>query len=1034
MRKYIILIIVVSIFIFFSSLNFVSALSIKTVTPNVINRSAYTIINFTLNNTDTVNITKITITLPMEAIYSSGSNGTNSISSSFSSSIDGPNTQLIWINTTAGGIMPNALTNETRSFWFNATIRNLMNSFFTNITVRADYISGSPYITGYNYIVYFSFSGFIRNETGGNVSNVNLTIYQWRAGQNGPPTEAPEASAISDTAGSFSFAAINGSASLYSFKIYGYGPAQGCLFANDSCNATRTGQILPPFPAPMYYPTTVDNPMFEFMRPPSLNGTTFYLQPAATLRLYANNGTSLTNAVPQKFGYQVVDKTTGFPVASNVMASVSTADIVVPVDRSFSVMFSRFPSASGGFGFYPACNGAFMNDSACPSPPVSNSSLGTLTAGQILVLNQSLSISNYRLTGCIKTNSINNSAINITTISLKMVPWPGFVPPTRADMGNINITSDISYNLTLYSKCNATDPTGFAFYNISVMGAASGLNYMLEIYAKNATNEIGNPSSANNLAVFQNISITTNKEFNLTMQKLVGSYLTGDLNTSKFRVRIQNSTGGAITTNLNANVKIKNPAFGTMTYMIESMSSGVFDLTILNNSNWAKVMVFANDAPPKEITLNLSLAEQNITLVTMSDGMGVGMKKINASGQMEMINSTNLNSTMPITLRFLRNSAACNVLTPDSSCQLTSVQAKNFNPLTAMVAGKINMEMKITSTNVTMTFMNFDMFSAKQPPMDSIFNDQASSGGNSNSQVWQFGSFAPSNTYEYVIITMPYSDSAIDDSSDINLKTPLLYDENWNVIWNQSRGDTSANLSDDFIDYNSTSLYVNYLSSGGITCSKTDSNLNVTPCYVNITSNMISMRIPHFSGVGPGVTGTAPSSATSPTTSSSPGGSTNAATYTFTESEFKTGSSRLLRVNDIIKFNIVNNSHSLKLDSYDYNNKKVTITISSTPQIITLAKGENKKLDVNSDNKYDVEVSVTDMTVGYVRIKVQQASGDVPASEAPASTTSTETGKETTTSEITKSAWPWILVVIVIIIIVLIYNLYKKKKYYKKGF
>jgi len=1029
------LILFVSIFIVLISLNLASAFSIKAVTPSYINRTIPTIINFTINNTDVNNITQITFTLPMEARYYGG-NGTDASGTFFSNSTGGspPKITLTWTNLTAIGIIKN--NSAAQSFWFNATLRNLGSAFFTNITINVSYTSGANTYSSHNYVVNFAFSGYVKNETGGYEGNVNLTMYQFVEGQNGPPTSTADASTLSAADGSFTFTSINGSATAYKLKMVRYGSGTNCIFLNSTCNAIKTGPVLQDFPAMMYYPTTADNSFaFEFMRPPSLNGTTFYLQPATTLRLYANN-----NSDAQKFGYQVVDQVVGFPIESNAMTSVSTVDVIVPTGRNYTVMFSRFPSGSSGFQFSQLCDGSFMNDTLCPSPPISNSSLGTLTEGGILILNQSLVITKARLYGCIDTGGKNNSNLNITALNLKMVPWQGFVPPARGDMGNINLTTDINYSVST-TPINCLGK--FAFYNISVMAAASGLNYMLEIYAKNASDEAGNPGTANNLAVFQNISITNNTYLNLTLQKLAGSYYPGSLNTSRIRINIQNSSGGAITNKLNANIKIKNPALGTVTYMIESMSNGQFYIPIMNNSNWAKIMIFAQDSPPKEITLNLSSSEQNITLVTMSDGDGVGMKRINSSGQMEMINSSSLNSTMSINMRFLRNTGGgwgtgCNVLDAPTSCELTTTSAKNFNPLTALVAGNINMEMKITSTNVSLTFVNFDMLSAKQPPMDSIVNDQASSGGSSASQIWQFGSFAPRDSYQYVIISMPYSDSVINDSSPINLSAPLLYDENWNVIWNSSRGDTAVNLTDDFTDYNSTSLYKNYLTSGGLACSSTDSNLNVTPCFINTTSNMIYMRIPHFSGVAPGVTGSSPSTASSTTssTTSGSGGTTSSWTNTYvpTDLQLVGGFEQGLKVNERIKIIIDSKDHYVGVKSLTATT--ATLEIASVPVNATMNIGDVKKFDVTGDGYYDLKVILNSIANNKADITVQKIYEKMPAEAVVNDVVNNvvNTGKNIA-NKIKSNLLIVVLAAIIIIIIISIsYKVSRKKRYHKKGY
>lgn len=1031
---------------FLISINFIFGL-IMTVTPSsAVNRSTDTVFNFTFNNTDTINISRITITLPMEARFTANSNGTDATGTFFSNTTGGftNNIALVWTNTTGAGFISNG--SQRRSFWFTGQIRNLQSTFFTNVSVNVSHISGADNLTSYNFMVNFAFSGFTRNETGGAESNANISIYQFVIGQNGPPTETLEASVLSDSNGMFQFASLNGSASLYTLKIIRYGSG-GCASLNTSCNATKISTILPAFPPIMYYPTTADLPIFEFMRPPSLNGTNFYLQPAAILRLSANN---ISNA--QKFGYEVIDQVTGFPIDSNIMNSVTTKDIIVPTGRNMTVMFTRMSFGQNGFAFASFCDGTFLNDSNCPTPPISNSTIGTLTQGQITIVNQSLIISQYRLWGCVNvTAGYNNSNVNLTSIIPRMVPWPGFVPPIKSDLGDLNLSNQAQLNNS-DSRC----PGFLAFYNISVIGATGGVNYLIEFYAKNASNDAGNPGSAWNLGAFQNVSISNHTNINISLVRLVGSYngTQSDVNTSKMRIRLQNSTGGAITNSLNANIKIKNPVSGTITYMIESMSNGVFLMPILNNSNWAKVMIFANDAPPKEITLNLSKNEINITLVTMTDGNGVGMKKINSSGGMEMINSSELNSTKNINLRFLRNTgnwgSGCNVLDPDTTtCALTNTSAKNFNPLTALVAGKVNMEMKITSTNVTLTFVNFDMFAAKQPPMDSIINDNASSGGASNNQIWQFGSFAPINTYESAIIGMPYQDSVINDSNDINMSVPLLYNEDWQMTWNVSRGDTSANLSDDFTDYNSSSLYRNYLTAGGINCSKSDSNLNVIACFINLTTNMIYMRVPHFSGVGNNIIGTtAPSTAAgTPVTTTSGGGGGTPSSVTLTKvigaDEFQKGAIRVLKETEAIKVFVpvvpvggtaagaATESHLIVVTDIDSTAKKVTIEVRSATQTAVLSVGESKKFDANGDGYLDILVKLNSIdSSNKASLTVQSINEKIETAITPSGTTAAAATEEGALPETSSSIWIWIIlgIIIVLIIAAIIFFLKRSKK------
>ncbi len=996
------------------------------VSQNIIylNRTENTPINLSITAPSgaNTNITLVALALVEGESSLSFVSGSNRTTATEASPFTNTSSLLIWNTSTTG--FPQQ---STRNFLFNVTADTAGTATLVVNITRAD--GGSQELTQ-TFVVNFAFSGYVKNETGSNVSGANVTIYQFSETAGGPPTETAVGSVLSDGNGSFSVASINGSSQLYTLKIV-------YRNASDGGNANKVGSVLPPFPFVFYYPMSISPGTPEFMKPPTLNGTTFYVGAAATLRLNATN-----TSTGQRFGYIVMDQTTGFPVSASIRASLATQDVVVPLGRNYTVMLMRDP---GQFPVAATCDGSFMNNTACPSPPVSNSTLGTLTEGGVVQVIQDLRISRVNLLGCITISAgHNNSVVNITSIVPKFVPWPGFLPPGSSDTSDVNLSRDLSTNFTRYPECNGT----FAFYNLSLLGSASGIGYMLEFYAKNASNEAGNPGNANNLAAFQNVTMvnaTNPGRVNATLYRLAGSNWSGgfgSVNTSTFRVNIQNSTGGAITTGMHVDVQVKHSVFGTFNYIVESLTNGTFYLPILNNSNWAKVKVFANDAPPKEITLNLSSTHYNITLTTMTTG-DAGFERINATGGREQFNV----SSMPLRMRFLRNSATCNVVDPPSSCEITSMSATDFNPFKALVAGKINMEMKITSTNTTLMFMNFDMFSAKQPPMESIFNDNAT-GVSGATMDWQFGSFVPQDVYEYVLVGMPYSDSVVNDSASINLSVPLFYDENWQVVWNASRGDTSANMSDEFIDYNAT-LYRNFTRSGGTECTKTDGNLNVTPCFVNTSTNFVWQRIPHFSGEGPRVIGSAPASGgggTSGTTGGGGGTATGGKTYSISNSQLSTGYIQTLAKNDKVKFYVDVVEHSVTVTQVG--TSSVSISVASHPQSATLAIGASKKFDVDDDNvDYDVQVTINSATGTNASVTIKGISEAISAAEpapaaeqpaqpsAPAPTGEAPTGGTGTglvTEEIEKGSrvWIWLVVAVAIIVIIawLIVFIANKKK------
>ncbi|MEK6818475.1 MAG: hypothetical protein AABY10_00920, partial [Nanoarchaeota archaeon] len=659
----------------------------------------------------------------------------------------------------------------------------------------------------------------------------------------------------------------------------------------------------------------------------------------------------------------------------------------------------------------------------------------------------------------------NNTGINLTAISIKMLPWTSasgsFVPPRSGDDGTINISSPDQFNKS-YPGC-------LAYYNISLL---NNTGYMLEMYAKNSSNEAGNPGNANNLAGFKNLTSLDGLQVNITLYKLVGNYFAGSVsglpvNTSAMKINIVNSTGGPITTQVSANVKVKNTnaGIGTVYYMIDSSSitNGTFYLPVLNNSNYAKVMVFSNNGPPKETSINLSAAETNVTVKSMN-GNDKGFRNLQSNGSLDVLNATSTS----IKLRFLSASqTGCDVpnIPDNSSCVITTMDANNFNPLKAMLAGKVNMEIKIASTNTSLIFHNYDMMSAKQPPMDSIMDENASSRKTSSGLAsvqdqWNFGSFAPPDSYSNVTITMPYSDTSsstnyINDSKEINVSLGALYDENNRVVWNVTRGDTSSNLTDEFIDYNNT-FYNGLLLTGGVVCG----NYTNQTCFVNTSANYISMKVPHFSTVGAVVLGASTlSSSTTASTTTSTGGSSSGSsvvsafwknTYSYDTKELMESLplSRELKKASRIKVKISNEAHYVGIASI--NQMQVTINVSSKPQEATLILGEEKKFEVNEDDYYDLKVKLNSIQNGSANITITGIHEQrVGQNEVKDETSTTLTGDSVSMGEEEKVAnsplsdrksWIVVLTSVILIVILLIIFIWvfiakkNKNRYGKKGF
>jgi len=206
-------------------------------------------------------------------------------------------------------------------FWFNASLITAGDKAFTII---ANYSNGTSRTTTKTLTTNFAFSGYVRNETGGLMNNVNITMYKYRINSVGPATETEEISALTNENGIFNFSSLNGSAQYYYFKMIKYGNiTSACFSSNTTCNATKVGSPLPPLSINSYYPATSAVDI-------ALNGSTFYLEPATTLRSYANTG-----LIPALFGHEVIDQKIGFPVSSDLLGRKNTTDVVVPISRDY---------------------------------------------------------------------------------------------------------------------------------------------------------------------------------------------------------------------------------------------------------------------------------------------------------------------------------------------------------------------------------------------------------------------------------------------------------------------------------------------------------------------------------------------------------------------------------------------------------------------------------------------------------------------------------------------------------------------------
>ena len=833
-------------------------------TAGFIDINTNTAFNVTIaTNATDGNVTNVVVSFGAGASYVAGSNATTLSAWAFSTGAN----SITW---TYGAGATAFVPNETNRFYFNitagmagqlpiipqvtVTYANASNSSVsTNAVLALNVTETGGVVTAGIITVNFAIAGFVKNETGQFSNNTNVTVYASTMQANAPPVDTFLRSVRTDANGYFNITGINATnfaSTLYKIRIIHY---------NDSAVAVKTGPTLPPFPGMLFSPPPKMIGLPEFEAPPSINGTTFTLQPAVTLNISAFNVTGQFH----RFGYEVSDINSGFPVDSSIFASVNDVQVVVPAGRDYNVMVVRVPW-NGAVGFLPGasseCNGTFINASTCPSMPRSNASTGSLTATGGSTINVRFNMTDVRrqFTGCLSVTGNVTKIDNITGINLRMMPYAGFVPPAKADDGSINVSSPAQMNMTFHA-INLACPTGaIAKFNLTLLNAG----YLVEFYGAN--DSVTNASYT--VGVVQNISASSSDEnLNLTMRPMLGSWYTaglGAVNTSKMLFNFTNVSGAALTAAPNAELIVNYKNTGKLRYIIDTtgISSGVFYFPIVNDTDvFARINVFGRGPPAeKKVLLNDTKVR-----VIVDDSAGFGFRRILANGTVD--EDMNV-SAIPITMRFLTNSAACNVAEPASSCELATISASAYNPFKVMMASKVNLEMKLTGAGagIKITYVNFDLFQAK-PPTNTLFSTAAES--LTAADIWKFGSFAPADAYDYAIIAVPYSDATFDDAKEVRVTIPVLYDEDLREAWNSSLGHTRENLTYEYAgakpsaNYNSTG-YVDFLSTDGVRCSTSNLNINSFFCYIDTTGNKVYLRVPHFSSLSPKVSGSTTSQST----------------------------------------------------------------------------------------------------------------------------------------------------------------------------
>ncbi len=680
---------------------------------------------------------------------------------------------------------------------------------------------------GVSAVSALDFYGYTYDENGNALNNtlINISVYEMAGG---PPTLIYSNSTNSNESGWFNVSVNESSQYMYAPEL---------IYTNSSGTVTHVGQILPEFP----YDEVVN-----------LSSIDFYLTPAATLNITAYNETG--DAVD--FTYGLYDTRFGVPFSYSFETALSSKIIYVPKNRNYSLELGTQTGT-------PAFQNINNISSYGENPQVD---IEFNTSSTIINVDGRFNLSNG-------TGSFDE---------MNMVAY--LYEPGEMVFENGKIPISPFYN-----------DTSAGTYNFSFDSTAEESNVLFM-----AVGKIGNEYFAG----FRNYTLTYGTDipgFNFTLYRMLGTPANITLNEGTLNITVGkteftlvNST--SVLSHANAMAKIyfdysdldmspegaAGPQFKRIVHA-DDIVEGTFKIPLINHSIKEISILAQGDYASKRIPKSVSNLQQDSINLTL-----------------EVFNPQSLSGETgtSISIAIYRSNSTCNL--PNSSCAaLTSTNAEDFNPLTTVIGGgALNFEVGIGE--VLIRYINVDLIASGPPTgMFDSNSDVTENTSGSFNKLMRFGSNGPT-IYDYVLVALPYTEgnattTGLNESADVNISIPYLYLENnegeinWTQpIWNTSaNGTTGSALAGNYSHFSEhSSAWETLLNQNN--CTTNASIFNITnPCYIDKTNNKIWIRLPHFSGTEPEVTGQTATDSTAPIISSVSSSSitSSGATITWTTNE-----------------------------------------------------------------------------------------------------------------------------------------------------
>ena len=766
------------------------------------------------------------------------------------------------------------------------------------------------------------------------------------------------------------------------------------------------GQSLPSFPY-----TVVSNGL-------SIN---LYLEEAGTINITAINA----SGQPTNFKYTVKDTLLGYTIAEDFDNYVTEKIIYVPRNRNYSIMI--YPNQSLPVSFN------WNNSTSSDSYNFTTANLSSYNSDNYTI---------QKKFNCSQNLIIINGNASKGGIS----GWDEFtIVPYILEPGDMVYLGDdaaMPYNMSAWNNTAYTDFYNLAMglFDITLPGPQESADYILFATARKGTDYYGGYANLtlNYTSSPKNINFTmyslmstdwASSNSNITMNDATGWGLK-NISSAKQKFNLVNSSNltlSQLSAHIEVTVDYSDYGAKEFTFMLDisQEKDATFYLPLINATGIKEINVYSKDYAPKRIgtrTAKQILTNSNITLTTFNPGEIPGESDIAAGS---------------ITIDTYKSNSTCDVPNPPTGCSLTSSSnMSSFNSINSVIGGgKISFRMGFG--NVLVHYANVDMM-ASGPP-DAMFEENSgttSSLTDAFDTALRFGSNGP-KIYDYVLISIPYSEvvgSGLDDSQTVNISIPTFYDENWNVIWDSSLNGTNASSL-----AGNQSYYSAYQSQWqtlmtGVDCSTSSNPTSTNPCYIDTTNNRIWIRLPHFSGTRPSVSGTIASSSTGDSLGGS-GGSGGSifsfwiGTYEVTE-EFASekGYTKELSSKQRLRFVINDTYHHVGI--LEITPTTALINVSSSPQQARFNIGDEKKFDVTEDGYYDIKVKLELISGNKAKINVKSIHEKVPLETLE----KTEEEKEELIGKIQnilrEKLWIWVIsgIVVLVIIIGIVFMIKKVKK------